>query len=427
MRIAIAPTITTVAALLLASAGVLSGCNESSGAPRSQMPPPQVSTAAVVLRPITEWNDFNGRLEAVNSVEVRPRVGGQVVALRFKEGALVHRGDTLFLIDPRSYQAEVDRLKADLANADAKLLLARSEVDRARRLKEQNAIAVEEVDQRAEALQSADAARQGIAAQLATANLNLEFTRVTAPIDGRVGRAMVTEGNLVVSGPTGATLLTTVVSTDRVYAYFDADEQTYLKYAEAARAGSLPSTHTARLPVKLGLLGETGYPHAGTLDFLDNQLNAATGTIRMRAVFDNPKGELTPGLFARIQLPASTPHDGVLINDRAVGTDQGRKFVFVVDAQNTVHYRAVELGPLVDGLRVVRSGLHEGDVIVVNGLQRVRPGIQVAPAKVAMNDPSALDRPSTEEVGPAPQAAAQGRKIPASDLPERKSALAKES
>ncbi len=420
MRFAVVP----LAFLLAASAALLSGCEESAGAPKPRMPQaPEVSTAAVVARPITEWNDFTGRLEAVQSVEVRPRVGGQLVAVRFKEGALVHRGDLLFQIDPRPYQAEVDRLQADLANAEAKLLLARTEVERAQRLKAENAIAVEEVDQRVAALQSAGAQRQAIAAQLATARLNLDFTRVAAPSDGRVGRALLTEGNLVVSGPTGATLLTTVVSTDRTYAYFDVDEQTYLKYAELARNGKLPAGGAAaapRLPVRLGLLGEEGYPHEGRLDFLDNQLNSASGTIRMRAVFDNARGELTPGLFARIELPASAPHEGILINDRAVGTDQGRKFVFVLDGKNTVQYRAVELGPMVDGLRVVRSGLQEGEVIVVNGLQRVRPGMQVTPDKVAMTDPSSLDHDYAEEARPEPRAEARAREIPARAVPLEK-------
>jgi multidrug efflux system membrane fusion protein len=236
----------------------------------------------------------------------------------------------------------------------------------------------------------------------------------------------VTEGNLVVAGPTGATLLTTVVSTDRVYAYFDADEQTYLRYAEQARAGSLPNARNTRLPVRLGLIGEDGYRHEGALDFLDNQLSAATGTIRMRAVFDNARGELTPGLFARLQLPASAPHDGILINDRAVGTDQGRKFVFVVDGQNTVQYRAVELGPVVDGLRVVRSGLQEGEVIVVNGLQRVRPGVQVAPTKVAMAGPSPLDSKYAEQARPEAEATARPREIPAHQAAPAKTVAAKE-
>ena len=240
-------------------------------------------------------------------------------------------------------------------------------------------------------VQSAQAQLQAAQAQLATANLNLDFTRITAPIDGRVSRAMVTEGNLVTSGSSSATLLTTLVAMDKVYAYFDVDEATYLRYAQLARDGNMPNARTARLPARLGLVGETGNPHEGAVDFLDNQVNAASGTIRVRAVFDNSKGELTPGLFARVQLPGSGSHAGVLINDRAIGTDQGKKFVLVVGAQNTVQYRAVETGPLVDGLRVVRSGLNPGEVIVVNGLQRVRPGMQIAPTKVSMQAPSSLD------------------------------------
>jgi RND family efflux transporter MFP subunit len=360
----------------------------------------------VIYKPITEWNEFTGRLEAVKTVEVRPRVGGYIQAVAFKEGALVKKGDLLFQIDPRPFQAEVSRLKAEQSAAESKLALAKSDFERAKRLKDQNAIAVEEFDHLGEAVQSALAQLQATQAALATANLNLEFTRVNSPIEGRASRAVVTEGNLVSGGPSGATLLTTVVSTDKMYAYFDADEQTYLRYARLSREGSLPSARNASLPARLGLVGETGYPHEGMVDFLDNQVNPASGTIRVRAVFDNSKGELTPGLFARVQLPGSATREGVLINDRAVGTDQGKKFVLVVDKANVAQYRPVETGPLVDGLRVVRSGLKEGDVIVVNGLQRVRPGMQVAPTKVAMTEPSPLDRMYAQKPDTEPRPAA---------------------
>lgn len=391
--------------LTFSVAVAVAACSESQATPQAPAAPP-VSTAEVIYKPITEWNEFTGRLEAVKTVEVRPRVGGYIQAVAFKEGALVKKGDLLFQIDPRPFQAEVSRLKAEQSAAESKLALAKSDFERAKRLKDQNAIAVEEFDHLGEAVQSALAQLQATQAALATANLNLEFTRVNSPIEGRASRAVVTEGNLVSGGPSGATLLTTVVSTDKMYAYFDADEQTYLRYARLSREGSLPSARNASLPARLGLVGETGYPHEGMVDFLDNQVNPASGTIRVRAVFDNSKGELTPGLFARVQLPGSATREGVLINDRAVGTDQGKKFVLVVDKANVAQYRPVETGPLVDGLRVVRSGLKEGDVIVVNGLQRVRPGMQVAPTKVAMTEPSPLDRMYAQKPDTEPRPAA---------------------
>ena len=390
--------------LTFSLAVAVAACSQSQATPQAPAAPP-VSIAEVIYRPVTEWNEFTGRLEAVKTVEVRPRVGGYVQAVGFREGALVRKGDLLFQIDPRPFQAEVNRLRAEQSAAESRLALARSDFERAKRLKDQNAIAVEEFDHLAEAVQNAQAQLQGTQAALATASLNLEFTRVSSPIDGRAGRAMVTEGNLVSGGPTGATLLTTVVSTDKMYAYFDADEQTYLQYSRSSREGSLPSVRNASLPARLGLVGESGHPHEGAVDFLDNQVNPASGTIRVRAVFDNSKGELTPGLFARVQLPGSATRESVLINDRAVGTDQGKKFVLVVDKTNIAQYRSIETGPLVDGLRVVHSGLKAGDVIVVNGLQRVRPGMQVAPTKVAMTEPSPLDRMYAQRPGTEPELA----------------------
>ena len=353
-------------------------------------PPPQVTVATVIERDVTEWDEFTGRLQAVDSVEVRPRVSGLVSAVRFDEGAIVRRGDLLFQIDPRPFQAEVDRLRAELARVRATGQRADSELQRAERLRAENAISKEEHDRRAAFAQESTAQASAVEAALRAAELNLEFTQVTSPINGRVGRAIVTEGNLVSSGPGEATLLTTVVSLDPMYAYFDADEQIFLKYAAGGR-GPRPANHarSTDLPIRMALANDEGFPHLGHLDFLDNQVDSGTGTIRARAVFRNTDGMLTPGLFVRLRLAGTGSYDGLLIQDRAVGTDLSKKFVYVVGPKHDIQYRTVTLGPIVDGLRVVRTGLQAGEPVVVNGLQRVRPGVQVTPVVVAMDDTAA--------------------------------------
>jgi multidrug efflux system membrane fusion protein len=349
--------------------------------------------ASVIERDVTEWDEFTGRLQAVDSVEVRPRVSGLIAAVRFQEGAIVRRGDPLFEIDPRPFQAEVDRLRAELNRAGATNQRAASELQTAEKLRAENAIAKEEHDRRAAFAQESTAQAAAVEAALRAAELNLEFTRVTSPIDGRVGRAIVTEGNLVSSGPGEATLLTTVVSLDPVYAYFDADEQIFLKYSAAAGPkgpalrGGLHN-RGAELPIRMALANDESFPRLGRLDFIDNQLDGATGTIRGRAIFRNGDGQLTPGLFVRLRLAGTGSYRGLLIQDRAVGTDLSKKFVYVVGPKNEVQYRTVTLGPIVDGLRVVRTGLEAGESVVVNGLQRVRPGVQVTPVVEATDHSS---------------------------------------
>jgi membrane fusion protein, multidrug efflux system len=374
-----------------AVAAIAAGCSQTA-AQQGPPPPPQVTVASVIEREVTEWDEFTGRLQAVDSVEVRPRVSGLVSAVRFTEGAIVRRGDLLFEIDPRPFQAEVDRLRAELNRARATGQRAASELQTAERLRTENAIAKEEHDRRAAFAQESTAQSAAVEAALRAAELNLEFTRVTSPIDGRVGRAIVTEGNLVSSGPGEATLLTTVVSRDPVYAYFDADEQIFLKYSAqtAGPKGSAlrNSTRGSALPIRMALANDEGFPRVGHLDFLDNQLDGATGTIRARAVFRNTDGQLTPGLFVRLRLAGTTSYRGLLIEDRAVGTDLSKKFVYVVGPKNDVQYRDVTLGPIVDGLRVVRGGLEAGDSVIVNGLQRVRPGVQVTPVVEATDHSS---------------------------------------
>lgn len=369
----------TLFLLLLA----LAGCTSSSAQP-GEPPPPKVSVASVVVRDVTEWDEFTGRLEAVNTVEVRPRVSGYVASVRFREGAIVKRGDVLFQIDARPFQTQVDRLEAELARANATVARARSEATRAARLTAQDAMSREEHDRRASFAAEAAAQADAVAAALRAAELDLEFTRVTAPIAGRVGRAIATEGNLVSSGPGEATLLTTVVSLDPIYAAFDVDEQTFLRYNRLADAGRRAGPRQTGLPIHMALAAENDFPHAGKLHFLDNQIDPDTGTIRARAIFANPGHELTPGTFVRLRLPGTTPYNGMLVRDGAVGTDLNKRYVLVVNKENAVEYRPVALGPAVGGLRVIRSGLAAGDLVVVNGLQRVRPGMRVDPARVEM-------------------------------------------
>ncbi len=374
------------------------GCTQTSAQP-GPPPPPQVTVASVIERDVTEWDEFTGRLQAVDSVEVRPRVSGLIAAVRFQEGAIVRRGDPLFEIDPRPFQAEVDRLRAELNRARATNQRAASELQTAEKLRAENAIAKEEHDRRAAFAQESTAQAAAVEAALRAAELNLEFTTVTSPIDGRVGRAIVTEGNLVSSGPGEATLLTTVVSLDPVYAYFDADEQIFLKYTSAGPKGPAlrdglkgPALRGgwrgAELPIRMALANDESSPRLGRLDFIDNQLDGATATIRGRAVFRNSDGQLTPGLFVRLRLAGTASYRGLLIQDRDVGTDLSKKFVYVVGPKNEIQYRSVTLGPIVDGLRIVREGLEAGESVVVNGLQRVRPGVQVTPVVEATDHSS---------------------------------------
>jgi multidrug efflux system membrane fusion protein len=371
-------------------AGLLSmavaACSETSAQP-GPPPPARVTVAAAIDRDITEWDDFTGRLEAVDSVQVRPRVSGLVASVHFKEGAIVERGALLFEIDPRPFAAEVDRLRAEVTRARSTVQRATSELQRAVRLRTENAISQEEHDRRAAFAQESTAQVSAVEAALRSVELNLSFTRVTSPIRGRVSRAFVTEGNLVSSGPGEATLMTTVVSIDPIHAHFDADERIFLKYSGPGRA--------INLPIRMALATETGFPREGVIDFLDNQLNPVSGTIRARAVFRNRDGILTPGLFARLRVAGGRAR-ALLIQDRAIGTDLDKKFVLVVAPDQTVQYRTVVLGPIVDELRVIRSGLSAGDVVVVNGLQRVRPGSKIEPVLVAMDAP--LDARTTVAV-----------------------------
>jgi len=370
----------TFAALIMVSTLALSACAPSVGrstVTAAKSPPAApVTVAEVIHRPLRDWSEFTGRLEAVQSVEIRPRVSGYIDRIGFEEGARVKKDQILFRIDPRPFRAEAERQLAARTRALSELDLAKANHARAQRLIGENAISREEFERlsSADAVAASDLAAANAA--LDAAKLNLEFTEVRAPIDGRVSRALITQGNLVSSD----SLLTTIVSDDPVYASFDADEQTFLRYSRNA-ANRAPGED----PVYMGLTDEKDFPHRGRLNFVDNQVDRKTGTIRARAVFANPDGIYTPGLFVRIRLVGRDTRDAVLIDDRAVGTDLGKKFVFVLKGDSTVDYRGVTLGPDVDGLRVVDSGLGVGEVIVVNGLQRVRPGALVAATKVIMD------------------------------------------
>ncbi|MGH8215433.1 MAG: efflux RND transporter periplasmic adaptor subunit [Rhodanobacteraceae bacterium] len=343
--------------------------------------PPQVTVAEVMERPVSDSADFIGKVQAVDTVQVQPRVSGYVQAVKFKEGALVHKGEVLFKIDPRPFQAEVDRLTAQRAQAKSQLDLARDNARRAKLLLTKHAIAQADADRQITAAQSAKAAVAAADAALAAARLNLDFTNVRASIDGRVSNARVTPGNLV----TSADVLTSLVSVNPVYVYFDADEHSWLKL-DHLRAVARADGGKTRMAVTMGLADEKGYPHAGRLDFVDNQLRSDSGTMRLRAVFDNVDGLLTPGLYAHVRLQVGRAKPRILIDDRAVGTDLGNQFAYVINKDHEVQYRKIVTGDLFHGLRVVDKGLKPDDVVVVNGLQRVRPGVQVSPRLVAMGN-----------------------------------------
>jgi multidrug efflux system membrane fusion protein len=388
------PPLPILAIGLAILAGLNVGCS-SSAQPKAPAPA-EVSVAEVICKQIADSDEFTGRLEAVNAVEVRPRVSGYLQGVHFKEGAIVRQGDLLFQIDARPFQAEVDRLKGDLSQAKAQRSRAQSDFERAERLHNNDGMSAEEYDRRAAVRREAEARIASTEAALRGAELNLEFTRVTAPITGRVGRAEITEGNLVEGGAGQIKPLTTLVSLDPIYVYFDVDEQTYLKYARLTQSRGT-SSHELRGAALLGLADEDGFPHFGQVSFVDNQVSSSTGTIRLRATFANKNLALTPGLFARIRLQGGGSHSGCLARDEAVVTDLNQKYVFVLGKNNTLAYRPVKLGPMTEGLRVVCDGLQEGDVIVVSGLQRVRPGAAVTPKKVPMASQSnSLGETSTQ-------------------------------
>lgn len=405
---------------LLFSAGclmVVAGCSSPNQQP-PQRPRPTVTVAQPVCKQIVEWDAYTGRLEAIDFVEVRARVSGYLKSIHFDEGQIVNAGDLLFVIDPRPFVAELNGANAALTQAEsqlkqahaglesakaqqhqsqAQLQLADARMRRARSLKEQNAVALEELDQReAEFLQAeadieasiagissaeatiatAAAAIESAKAGVEAARLNLDYTRILAPVTGRISRQYVTEGNLVSGGTATSTLLTTITSVDPIYCTFDANEQDVLKYTRLALAGKRESSRVAKNPVFLGLVDEAGFPHEGHMDFVDNRFDSSTASMRARCIFRNNDQVLLPGMFARIRIPGSAAYEGVLIPDSAIGTDQSSQYVYVV-VDNVIQRRTVIPGPMIDGLRVVRSGLIGDESVVIEGLLQVRPDMTV--------------------------------------------------
>ncbi|MDL9998219.1 efflux RND transporter periplasmic adaptor subunit [Variovorax sp. J22P240] len=397
------PAVTGVTALVaIASAalgfhGFNAEANDAAAvsAPRAT----QVSVATVAATEVNTWDEFSGRLEAVERVDVRSRVAGAVQAVHFREGTLVKQGELLITIDPAPYAAEVERAEAQVASAQARVSFTRSEQERARRLWDEKAIAQRELDERTNAGREAEANLRAAQASLQSARLNLGYTQVRAPVAGRIGKLEVTVGNLVAAGP-GAPVLTTLVSVSPIYASFDADEQIVVRALKDLPGGASARTRIEGIPVQMGTAGIDGTPYEGRLQLIDNQVDARSGTVRVRAAFDNKDGALIPGQFARIRMGQARSEPALLVNERAVGTDQNKKFVMVVGEGNKAEYREVTLGVPVNGLRVVTKGLKAGERVVVNGLQHIRPGALVAPQTVTM-DAKAEVQPPAQHVADA--------------------------
>ncbi len=376
-------SVLAVAASVLSA--LLSGCGRTAAKPQ-QPPPPVVTVASVEQREITEWEEFTGRTEAVEAVEVRPRVSGHIQEVRFQSGQLVRKGDVLFVIDPRWYKAEFDRRQAEYEQARVRLENTERMAARSARLLASKAISSETADTSESQFQEAKAGLLAAKSLLESARLDLEFTEVRAPIDGRASRALLTAGNYVSGIAGGASLLTKLVSVDPIYVYADVDENSLLKFnalADERKAGGYQA-----IPVELELADEEGFPHRGTVESFDNRLDPNTGTILLRAIFPNPQGRIVPGLFARIRVPTSGKYAATLVEESAIGTDQSQKFVLALSDGNTAEYRKVKLGPSIDGKRVIREGLRPGEKIVVNGLQRARPGLPVNPEEQAVRLPN---------------------------------------
>jgi membrane fusion protein, multidrug efflux system len=366
----------SVAALLLLGAA----CSEKKDSNATSA----VKIAQPLSQEVTEWDEYTGRVEAISSVDVRARVGGYLVKVNFTAGEKVQKGDLLFLIDIKPYQAQFNFASAELERAKSRLELARNDLERAEQLFRQKAISTEEYDGRSKGLREAAAAVESAKANVYTARINLDYCEIRAPISGRIGRELLTQGNLVNGGDT--TVLTTIVTTDPVYVYADADEQSVLKYRRRALEKGTNSVDLKGTPVELGVADETGYPHRGELDYVAPREDTATGTISLRGVFPNRNGLLSPGFFARMRVHGSDPYPALLLPDRAVATDQTERFVWVVNADNHVDYRRIVAGALIGDKRVVSQGLQANEWVVVDGLQKLKPGIEVVTEKVAVDD-----------------------------------------
>jgi RND family efflux transporter MFP subunit len=369
--------------LLVLLAIALSGCGDKPPQAAAAAAPP-VTVAQPTKRTVTDWDEFTGRFDAVDEVQVRARVGGFVTGVQFRDGAIVNAGDLLYVIDSRPFEAVAEQADGQLADARAKAELAKRELDRGLTLNQSQAVSDQIVDQRRQALQAAHAAEIQAEGALKAAQLNIEFTHVLAPITGRVSRHLVSVGNLVQGSDNGGgTLLTSIVSLDPIYIYFDTDEATYLRNSKLWFEGKRPSSRDTPNPVQVTLTGETKPSHEGKMDFLDNRLDVSTGTLRGRAVIPNKDLSILPGQFGRVRLIGSSPYEALLLPDTAIATDQSRKIVFVVKDDNTVEARPVVLGPIDDGLRVIREGLKAEDRVIVDGIQRARVGAKVTPHAAA--------------------------------------------
>src|SRR2546422_4289862 len=354
-----------------------SGCRKASAPQQGPLP---VNVVTVVEKEVNEWDEFTGRLDPVESVEIRPRVSGHITEIHFEAGAIIKKGDLLYVIDPRPYQADFDRAAAELERMQAQQKLSQIELDRAKELRAKNTISASEFDQKAATYQgSAAAARSAEAAKNAAA-LNLEFTQIKSPIDGRVSDARITVGNLVQPGPGPESVLTTVVSVDPIYAKVDADENAVLKYVKLSGEGKRVSARTQKIPAFVELGNETDFPHEGDIDFVDNRLDSSTGTVRARVVLKNWNPNLiTPGFFVRVRVAGATPYRAALIDDKVISSQQGLKYAFVVKPDNTVERRTLETGPLFEGKRIVKRGLKDGEKVVSTRLQMLEPGMSVTP------------------------------------------------
>jgi RND family efflux transporter MFP subunit len=376
-------------AVLPVMAILLAACDQAPPPPQAamEMPPPQVTVANPLLLKVSDWDEFTGRIHAVESVEVRPRVSGYLQSVNFTEGSIVNKGDLLYVIDPRPYQAILEQARADVVRAKAALDLAENDLARAERLYQSRAISEEELDSRSNQKREALASLEAAKAAVTAAELNVEFTHIKAPITGRIGRTRITAGNLVTGGDFESTLLTTIVSLDPVYVYFTADEQAVLHYARLDMAGIRKSSRTARNSVKLRLADEEDYTHEGYMDFVDNQIDLATGTLRVRAVVNNPDYLLVPGMFADVRLQGQSQYEALLIPDAAISVDQTIRFVYVLGENNIVERRQITPGRLEGSLRIVRDGLSPADQVIINGIQRVRAGVQVTPETGTIEPP----------------------------------------
>ncbi len=362
----------------------LTACSEKAAQAPAASPPPAVSVASPLEKEVVEWDEYTGRFDAMDTVEVRARISGFLNEVKFTDGAIVKKGDLLFVIDPRPFQRVLDRDRAALQGAKVQLEFAERDLERAKPLMANSTISQQVFDQRTQAVRAAEANVLSAEANVRAAELDVEFTQITSPVTGRISRKLVSEGNYLTGGSGSGTLLTTIVSIDPIYFYFDVSETEFLKYQRFGSVMMQPSAHMSEVPIELALQGDEGFPYKGRMSFIDNRIDQNTGSLRVRAVFDNPHQLFQPGLFARVRLAGSGKYKAILLPDMAVAADQSNRFVFVVADDGSVATKPVELGPMIDGLRVIRKGVLPSDTVIVNGLQRARSGIKVKPETIVI-------------------------------------------